>query len=27
MNYEVNVKGKSAEEVAKNYLKKEGLLN
>lgn len=27
MNYEVNVKGKSAEEVAKNYLEKEGLLN
>lgn len=27
MNYEVNVQGKSAEEVAKNYLQKEGLLN
>lgn len=27
MNYEVNVEGKSAEEVAKGYLQKEGLLN
>ncbi|MBC1501663.1 ABC transporter permease/substrate-binding protein [Listeria weihenstephanensis] len=27
MNYEVNVKGKSAEEVAKNFLQKAGMLN